>query len=121
MMCVAASCVWLRIFFIETLAVLGPIGQRHIARAQEFVVEPECGVQIVGCVSAFREFQIIPQQLSVHGVCAVFYNGLGTLDGRFAAQVGYTLLCGEYHYRVLAMVYVRYHGYNGAYLAAFCY
>ena len=35
MMCVAAPCVWLRIFFIETLAVLGPIGQRHIARAQE--------------------------------------------------------------------------------------
>ena len=64
MMCVAAPCVWLRIFFIETLTVLGPIGQRHIARAQEFVVEPECGVQIVGCVSAFREFQIIPQQLS---------------------------------------------------------
>ena len=81
-------------------------------------MESEGGLQVVRRV-AFAQFQVVPQQLFVHGVNAVLDDGVSALDGRFAAEVGYALLGDEHLYRVFAVVEVRNHGHNGADFAAF--
>ena len=43
-------------------------------------------------MSHLGNLQVVPQQLSVVGMCTVLDDGLGTLLGSLATQVGNTLL-----------------------------
>ena len=63
----------------------------HVTLAGQRVVHGEGSGEAMARVTAFTQFQIIPEQLLVVGVCTVLDDGLCTLHGTLAAQVGNTL------------------------------
>lgn len=64
-------------------------------------------------------FIITTQCFFIIGVNTVFYYYFSTFARGKPTQVGKALLCYKYVYVVLAVVYVRYHGYYVAYAVAF--
>ena len=93
---------------------LAPVGEAHIALLHERLMHAEGCTQVVAGMTLGGVVQIIPQQLAVVGVCTVLDDGLGTLHGTLAAEVGDTLLGDENVDAMLVVVDMRYHGHDGA-------
>ena len=68
---------------------------------------------------AAAQVEIVAEQRTVVGVCAVVDNGFSTLDWVFSTQVGYALIGDEDVHRVLAVVHVGHHRHYVGYAAAF--
>ena len=94
--------------------VLGKVGEVHVALAHESVVEGKGSREVVACLSHLRNLQVVPQQLTIVGVGAVFDDALRTLYWALAAKVGYTLLCDDDVNVVLSVVVVAYHRHDRA-------
>ena len=77
------------------LRQLAPVGEAHVALLHECLVHAEGGTQVVAGVALGGVVQVVPQELAVVGVCTVLDDGLGTLHGALAAEVGDTLLGDE--------------------------
>lgn len=97
-----------------------PIGEAHVAFLEEHLVHAQGGGEAVAGLPLGGNLQVIPKELLVVGVGAVLDDGLGTLHGALAAQVGDALLGDDDVDGVLAVVEVRHHGDNGTDAAAFC-
>ena len=67
--------------------VFSKVGKLHVALACQRVVHGEGGRQIVTGLTHLRNLQVVPKQLLVVGVSAVFDDALSTLDGALATQV----------------------------------
>ena len=76
----------------KLLHILREVRQVHVAFACQRIVHGEGGSEAVAGMSARTQLQVIPQQLLVVGMCAVFDDGLCTLHGALATKVGNTLL-----------------------------
>ena len=70
---------------------------KHVAGFHKCLVKGIACVEIVGGVPAILlcKLHVIPKEFAICGVSAVLDDGLRTLTGIFAAEVGYTLLCHE--------------------------
>ena len=87
-----------------------PLDVAHITRSGQLGMHSQGFANSVGSLRlAVGQFQVIPQQLLVVGVSAVFDDGLGTLLRTLAAEVGYALLGDDDIDVVLCMVVVRNH------------
>lgn len=67
----------------------------HVAAGEEFLMERESGVEVVGRLTAKAKLKVVAEKLLVHRVCAIVDDFLCLLDGVFAAQVGHALVCDE--------------------------
>ena len=67
----------------------------HVTLAGQRVVHGEGGGEAMACMAAGSQFQIVPKQLLIVGVSTVLDDGLGTLHGTLAAQVGNTLFSDD--------------------------
>ena len=63
----------------------------------------------MGSISAIGLFKVIRQQLFVIGMSTILDNGLRFLHGRFASQVGDSLLGYLNIYRMFVVVCMRNH------------
>lgn len=81
----------------------------HVAAGEEFLVEGEGCVEIVGSLTSETELQIVAEQFLIHRVNAVLDDFLCLLNGVFATKIGHALVCDEDIDRVLRMVKVRNH------------
>ena len=103
-------------------AILAGLFHAHIAGFHEALVPRQGFVQQMRCVQAARFFcavEIVVQLVAVIGVRAVVDDEACALAGRFAAQVGHTLLGNDEHYIVFGVVVVRYHRHNAGNRAVF--
>lgn len=92
----------------------------HVARLHECLMECEGILEAVLRMEslALGELEIIPHELLVVGMHAVLDDGLRTLYGTLAAQVGNALLRGKDLHGMLAVVKMRYHRYYRGNLAS---
>ena len=70
--------------------------------------------EVVACLSHFGNLQIVPQQLTIVGMSAVFDDTLCTLDWALATKVGHSLLGDDDVDIVLGVVVVAYHRHDRA-------
>lgn len=89
---------------------LAVVGIAHIAGLIEGVMESESGIESVGGLAGCAEFEIIKQQLAIHGMRAVVDDFVGSFHRVFVAQVGNTLVGYDDVDRMLAVVGVGNHG-----------
>lgn len=75
----------------------------------------------MGCLSAFSDFEVVPEELFVAGVRAVCDDFLCALHGVFASEVGDALVGHEDVDGVFGVVGVCYHGDDVADESAFGY
>ena len=73
------------------LYIIREVCEVHVSFSGQCVVECECCCEVVLCVSSVGNFEIVPEQLFVVGVCAVFNDELCALHGAFSSEVGNSL------------------------------
>ena len=83
------------------LYIFCEVCETHIALATECVVECECTWQVVMCMTACGELEIVAEQWFVVWMCTVLDDEISTLQRTLAAKVGYALFCHDYVYIVL--------------------
>ena len=90
-------------------------GFAHVAFFDKGLVHAESILQGERDVAraVFRQLEIVPKQLLIVGVGTVLDDAGSTLAGRFAAQVGHTLLGDQNAHIVLGAVHMRHIGHDG--------
>ena len=73
-------------FFL--LNVFCEVSKTHVALACERVVHSKCSSQTVLCMSALSKLKVVPEQLLIVWMNAVFNDALSTLDWVLSAEVG---------------------------------
>ena len=99
------------------LCKFAPVGKAHIALALQGIVHAECSAHVVAGLTLGRHVEVIPQELTIVGMGTILDDSLGALHGTLAAEVGDTLLGDHDVDTMLIVVYMRYHGHDGADLA----
>lgn len=98
--------------------VFAEVDVAHVARSKELSVERQRSFESVGSLTAAcRHPEIVVEELTVHRVCTIVDNGLGTLHRIESAHVGYALICDKDIHGVLGVVHMRYHRHYVGYLA----
>ena len=94
--------------------VLSIIREMHVTLTDESVMERECCRQVVMCLTALCNLELIPQELLVIGMSAVLDDALCTLHRTLATKVGNTLLGDDDIDIVLGVVVMTYHRHDRA-------
>ena len=85
----------------------------HVALLDEGVVECVGGSEVVPRLTLLRNLEVVPEELLVVRMCAVFDDGMSTLDGALTTQVCYTLFCDNDIDIVFSVVNVTTEWHNG--------
>lgn len=101
-----------RFLFLLSQVVL-PLGITHVSRLEELLVHREGEGQVMLRLPVLCMLEIIAQHLAVLGCDTVIDDLFGTLTGTLTTQVGYSLLGHDDLDRVLAMIEVGHHRYDG--------
>ena len=92
------------------LHILGEVGEVHIALAGQRVVHSESCRQVVVRMTAHGNLQVVVEQRTVVGMCAVVDDQTGALHRALAAEVGDTLLCDDDVDVVLRVILMAHEG-----------
>ena len=99
------------------LCKFAPVGKAHIALALQGIVHAECSAHVVAGLTLGRHVEVIPQELTIVGMCTILDDGLGTLHRTLSTKVGNALLGNHNIDTMLIVVDMRYHRYDSADLA----
>ena len=85
----------------------------HVALLDESVVECVGGSEVVPRLTLLRDLEVVPEELLVVRMCAVFDDGMSTFDRALTTQVGYTLFGNDDVYIMFCVVNVTAEWYDG--------
>ncbi len=102
--------VWGIALFLNVFCI---VGQAHVALAAQCVVHGKGAGQTMAGVTAGAQFEVVPKQLLVVGMCALLDDQFGTLHRTLASEVGHALLSDDDVDIVLGVVLVADEGYDG--------
>ena len=93
--------------------IILPLGVTHIARLEELLVHSECAAECVRGMRLLRHLQVLVQYWAVLWIHTVVDDLMRTLDWTLTTQVSNTVLGDDDLHRVLAVVVVANHWYEG--------
>ena len=99
------------------LLVLRPVDVAHITRGCDLLMERKASIETLRRMTLHSEVEVVTQQLLVVGVYALLDDLLSTLAGALTTEVSDTVLGDDDLHRVLTVVEVRDHRYEGRDLA----
>ena len=90
-----------------------PFGVTHVAGLHELLVHCESAGEVVLGLTVLSDLEVVTEHLAILRSYAVIDDLLGTLTRTLATQIGNTLLGHDDLDRVLGVIEVRYHRYDG--------
>ena len=101
------------LIFTKLSNIILPLGVTHVAGLHELLVHCEGAREVMLGLAVLGDLEVVAEHLAILGSHTVIDDLLGTLTRTLATQIGYTLLGDDDLHRVLGVIEVRYHRYDG--------